>query len=137
LALGLSLAPSSATADEPSLFAWTQARVQEGLLRPLAEHEAPRFSRRRPVPRERRIRVLGTAAICDASGRSFVPFAIDSRFAGGDWQDADIVGCAYLGQGDLYVKRGEGYRPVEFLFGKNVDPVPGACEAAPVPPKAK
>jgi hypothetical protein len=41
------------------------------------------------------------------------------------------VGCAYRGSGNLYVKVGDGYRPAAFLLGKNVQAVPGACEAAP------
>jgi hypothetical protein len=128
------LVPSFASADEPSLVDWTKARVQEGLLKPLAEREVSRFSRSRPVPREYRVRVPETRAALDRNGGSFMPFAVDIRVAGGDWQPDDLVGCAYVGKGDLYVKRGDGYRPVAFLFGKNVDAVPGVCEAAP-PPK--
>ncbi len=59
-----------------------------------------------------------------------MPFAVDSRYVGDDWHADDIVGCAYVGKGDLYVKRGDGYRPAQFLFGKVVDAVPGACQAA-------
>jgi hypothetical protein len=33
--------------------------------------------------------------------------------------------------GELFVKRGDGYRPASILFGQNVDPVPGKCAAAP------
>ncbi len=107
-----------------------RARVEEGVLKPLADREISRFSRGRPAPRERRVRVLQTAATSDRNSRPFVPFAIDVRFGSGEWQTGDIVGCVYVGKGDLFVKRGDGYRPVEFLFGKNVDAVPGACEAA-------
>jgi hypothetical protein len=114
----------------------TKACVQEGLIKPLAERAISRFSRSRPVPREYRVRVPETTAAHDSKGGSFMSFAVDTRFAGGDWQADDIVGCVYLGKGDLYVKRGDGYRPVAFLFGKNVDAVPGVCEAAPPPPKS-
>jgi hypothetical protein len=60
-----------------------------------------------------------------------VPFAIDSRLTGGQWAKDDIVGCAYVAKGELFVKLGDGYRPASYLFGKNSDPVPGVCEAAP------
>ena len=50
---------------------------------------------------------------------------------GGEWHQDDIVGCAYPGTGDLYVKRGDEYRPAAFLLGKNVESVAGVCESAP------
>jgi hypothetical protein len=109
--------------------------VETGIVQPLAERAASSFSRARPPPLERRVRALRAIAINDRSGRPFVPFAIDSRFVGGQWQMNDIVGCAYVGRGELFVKRGDGYRPATFLFGKNSDPVPGACEAAPEEPR--
>jgi hypothetical protein len=130
-AVVLSFIPSLAPADEPSIVERVRSCVEEGIVKPLAEHEISRFSRGRPAPRERRVRVLLTTATGDRSGRAFVPFAIDVRFGGGDWQADDVVGCAYVGKWDLFVKRGDGYRPAAFLFGKNVDVVPGACEAAP------
>jgi hypothetical protein len=58
-------------------------------------------------------------------------FAVDVKY-GGEWHENDLVGCAYTANGDLFVKRGDAYRPAAFLFGKNVDPVPGVCQAAPV-----
>jgi hypothetical protein len=130
-AIALVVVPAFAAADAPSLAEWTRTRVDEGIVKPLAEREVSRFSRARPVAGERRIRVLRETAANDKSGQPFVPFAIDVRFADGDWHGDDIVGCAYVGKGDLYVKRGDGYRPVAFLFGKNADVVAGACEAAP------
>lgn len=128
--LALSFVPSLALADEPSLVEWAERRVDAGIVKPLAEKESSRFARSRPPPRERRIRVTQATLTRDKSGRSFVPFAIDVRF-GSDWQQNDIVGCVYSGSGDLFVKRGDQYRPAAFLLGKNVDPVPGVCEAAP------
>jgi len=101
-------------------------------LKPLAEQEESRFARSRPPPRERRVRVTQATAISDKAGRSFVPFAVDVRF-GSEWKENDIVGCAYRGSGELFVKRGDAYRPASFLLGKNVGPVPGVCEAAPPP----
>ena len=129
-AFALSSVPSLASADDPSLVRWTQHKVEEGLVRPLSNSEGSRFSRSRPPPRERRVRVTQATVSVDKSGREFVPFAIDVRF-GSEWRENDIVGCAYRGSGELFVKRGEAYRPASFLLGKNVDPVAGVCEAAP------
>ena len=67
----------------------------------------------------------------DKRGRSFVPFAIDVRWVADDWQENDVVGCVYSGSGDLFVKKGNAYRPAAFMLGKNVDAVAGACEPAP------
>ncbi len=124
------LVPRFARADEPSVSDWTQRRVEDGLVKPLADLESHSFSRARPPPRERRVRVLQTTVTLDAAGRGFVPFAVDVRF-GGDWRENDIVGCAYPAGGNVYVKRGDGYRPASFLLGKNDAAVAGVCEAAP------
>ena len=126
----LSSAPSLVWADEPSLTEWAQHRVDEGLVKPLAAMEGSRFSRSRPPPRERRVRVIQATVSLDKGGRPFVPFAIDVRF-GSEWHENDIVGCVYRGSGKLFVKRGDQYRPAAFLLGKNADPVAGVCEAAP------
>jgi hypothetical protein len=125
----LSLVPSFASADEPSLATWVQRRVGDGLVKPLAEKEEHRFSRARPAPRERRVRAVRATVAFDKSGHPFVPFAIDVRF-GSDWRKDDIVGCAYRESGRLFVKRGDTYRPAEFLLGKSVEPVAGVCETA-------
>ena len=109
---------------------WAQRRVEDGLVKPLADLEIHSFSRARPPPRERRVRVMQTTATLDKAGHSFVSFAVDVRF-GSEWHENDIVGCAYRGSGDLFVKRGDAYRPASFLLGKNDDPVPGVCEAGP------
>jgi hypothetical protein len=76
------------------------------------------------------VRVTQATVSLDKSGRPFVPFAIDVRF-GAEWRANDIVGCVYRSTGELFVKRGDSYRPAAFLLGKNVDPVAGVCEAAP------
>lgn len=89
-----------------------------------------RFSRARPPPSERRVRVLATTVTPDKAGRPYVAFAVDVRFIGSkDWRENDVVGCAYPKSGDLFVKRGDGYRPAAFLFGEKAPPVPGVCEA--------
>jgi len=126
----MSSIPSLAPADEPTIAERAQLRVQTGLVKPLAERESNRFSRARPAPRERRVRITNAAMSTDKSGRSFLPFAIDVRFAS-DWRENDIVGCVYTPNGDIFVKRGGSYRPAAFLLGENVDPVTGVCEAAP------
>jgi hypothetical protein len=109
--------------------------VDAGLVKPLAKHEehGSRFSRSRPPPRERRVRVTQATASHDKRGRAFVTFAIDVRFGPDGWRENDIVGCVYRGSGELFVESGDAYRPAAFLFGKNVQPVPGACEAASPP----
>ena len=129
-AFGLSSVPSPAFADEPSVAEWAQRRVESGLVKPLAQSETSRFSRARPAPHQRRVRVTKSTESVDKSGRRFVPFAIDVRF-GSEWHENDVVGCVYTGKGDLFVKKGDAYRPAEFLLGKNVDPVAGVCEVPP------
>jgi hypothetical protein len=118
-------------ADEPSLVGWVKQRVTAGIIAPLAEKEPRRFARVRPPPRERRVRALQTTAAFDRSGRPFVPFAIDVRFGSDEWQKDDIVGCVYRESGNLFVKKGDAYRPAEFLLGKDAAPVAGVCETAP------
>jgi hypothetical protein len=125
----LSLVPSFALAAEPSLVEWARQRIEKGLVKPLAERDGSRFSRERPAPRERRVRVLKDAVTLDNAGRNFVPFAIDIRF-GDEWGE-DILGCVYQGSGNLFVKRGNEYRPAAFLLGKKAEPVPNVCQAAP------
>jgi hypothetical protein len=112
-----------------------QAQVDSGLLKPLADREAHirPFTRTRPIPRERRLRVIGTTAERDKTGREFLAFAIDVRF-GDEWYENDIVGCDYPSTASLFVKRGETYLPASFLLGKSVEPVLGVCSAAPPPP---
>ena len=129
----LSLAPSLASADEPSLAAQTQVRVEEGLVKPLIAQEAnvSRFSRARRPPSERRVRVTQTAASTDKAGRSFMAFAVDVKFRGGEWRADDMVGCAYT-KGDIFVKTGDTYRPAAFFLAKPAEPVTDVCQAAPV-----
>jgi hypothetical protein len=127
----LSLVPSLASGDEPSPAQWAQHRVEDALVKPLAGVEGHRFARSRPPPRERRVRILQTTPTLDKSGRPFLSFAVDVRFGASEWRENDIVGCAYTGSGELYVKRGDEYRPASFLLGKDEGPVAGVCAAAP------
>jgi len=86
---------------------------------------------REPVPAA----VRNSSAAVDGRGAGGVsvagvpPFAVDVRF-GGEWK-SDIAGCVYAGSGNLFVTRGEEYRPAEFLRGRKADPFPGVCEPAP------
>ncbi len=129
-ACALCCVPSLAQADEPALD-WAQRRVETGLLKPLAQRErGSRFSRERPPPRERRARITQQKLSVDKKGRAFVSFAVDVRF-GGEWRENDIVGCVYRGSGELYVQRGDEYRPAVFVLGKNVASVSGVCVADP------
>lgn len=131
-AFALSLVPSFATADEPTPAQQCEKRVREGLLAPLAEHEASRsrFSRARMPPSERRVRVTQVKPVVDAAGRTFMTFAVDVKW-GDQWHENDIVGCAYTKSGELFVKRGDDFRSAAILLGKPADPVAGACKAAP------
>lgn len=87
-----------------------------------------------PIPRERRARVTQSAPILDTSNRAFMPFSIDIRWGGSEWRENDVVGCVYVKTGEIFVKRGDQWRPGAFLLGKAADPVQGVCEAPP--PKA-
>jgi hypothetical protein len=129
-AFALSSIPSLAPADEPTIAERAQLRVETGLVKPLAERESNRFSRARPAPRERRVRITSSTVSSDKSGRPFLPFAIDVRF-GSEWRENDIVGCVYTPNAQIFVKRGDSYRPAAFLLGENVDPVAGVCEPVP------
>jgi hypothetical protein len=124
----LSSLSSFALADEPSAAEKAQHRVEQGIIKPMKQQEGHHFSRSRPAPREFRARVTSTTETADKSGKTFLTFAVDVRF-GSEWQENDIVGCAYTASGDLYVKRGTEYRPAAFLLGKNAAPVAGVCEA--------
>ena len=126
----LLLGPSSASADDPPAAA-VQRRVEKGLLEPLAlkEKERSRFSRARMPPQERRVRVTQAAVTLDASGRPYMAFAVDVR-RGTEWQENDVVGCAYTQSGALFVKRGDEYRPAEILLGKNAAVAPNVCMPA-------
>jgi hypothetical protein len=128
----LSLVPSFASADEPTPAQQCAKRVREALVAPLADHEAKasRFSRARLPPRERRVRVTQVTPSTDAAGRTFMTFAVDVRFGGDEWKQNDIVGCAYTKGGEIFVKRGDDFRPAAILLGKPADPVAGVCKSA-------
>jgi len=131
----LSLVPCSprlARADEPTPAQKVEKRVTDGLLTPLADYEAniSRFSRARMPPRVRRVRVTQATPTVDAQGRPFMAFALDVKW-GEEWHENDVVGCAYTNSGELFVKRGDDFRPAQILMGKPADPVANVCKAAP------
>jgi hypothetical protein len=111
--------------------------LEKDLVKPLTKREAERsrFSRAGPSPRERRVRVLDAAAAKDARGAEFRAFAVDARYKYVDddapWHTDAIVGCVYPGDGAIYVKVGDTYRPGAQLLGKKAKPAPeGVCTAA-------
>lgn len=108
-------------------------QVENQLVKPLTEKESQvrRFSRARPTPRSRRVRVTDATPTSDKDGRQYMAFAVDIRVAGGEWTANDVVGCAYPKGGTLFVKVGETYRPAAFLLGEDVAPVAGVCTPAP------
>ena len=124
--LVISTFPAIAAA-EPTLVDWVRQQVDSQLVRPIAEQRAS-FSRRRPPPRESRIRVLQTQPSVDKQSQEFVPFAVDVR-SGSDWRE-DMAGCVYRADAKIFVKRGDSYRPATYMLGENADPVHGVCEAA-------
>jgi hypothetical protein len=117
--------------------------VQRELINPLAakDRDRSRFSRA-PLPaQERRVRVLDEHPQKDASGAEFYTFAVDARHGvpgiahDGGWQQAAITGCVYVEHNEVFVKKGDRFRPAAFLLGKNLKPAPeqtcvGASEVA-------
>jgi hypothetical protein len=107
-----------------------QALVGRELIQPLAARESQRskFSRASLPAQARRVRILDEQPSKDALGNAFVRFAVDAHhgFAapvagdGSEWQLATITGCAYLDRSQVFVKKGDEYRPAAFLLGKNV-----------------
>jgi len=130
----VSSVPSLAAADDS--LSWAKRRVESGVVKELAKRDEKRskFSRSRPPPEERRVRLLTSAASRDRGGLAFASYAIDARW-GETWHEGDVVGCAYKDSGKLYVKLGEDFYPVGVLLGEGGEKVSGVCEAAP-PPRA-
>lgn len=136
LAFVPSFAPPEAWAETPPAATSEAAsdarrRVEEELIKPLAEKDKqrPKFTRARPPPAERRVRVTAAAPSSDKAGHAFMPFAIDVRY-GDTWTENDIVGCTYAKAGTVFVKSGDEYRPAGILLGKSAAPVPDVCVAA-------
>jgi hypothetical protein len=117
-------APDATTAQAKA----AQALVGRELIQPLAAKEShrSRFSRASLPAQARRVRILDEHK--DAQGQAFVRFAVDAHHGFGpavdgddsEWQLAAITGCAYVDRSQVFVKRGDEYRPAAFLLGKNV-----------------
>jgi hypothetical protein len=108
--------------------------VNKQLVLPLkkAESRRSRFSRAAPVPVQRRVRVLDTAAHTDSRGKEFVRFAIDERRAWDEkspWEKDSVTGCAYLQEHEVFVQHGEAFVPATSLLGRDAKERPGVCHA--------
>jgi hypothetical protein len=107
-----------------------QALVSRELTQPLAakESQRSRFSRAAAPQRQLRVRILDEQPSKDAQGIAFVRFAVDARYGfrapgdddGSGWRLDTFVGCAYPDRSQVFVKKGDEYRPAAFLLGKNV-----------------
>lgn len=107
-----------------------QAVVGRVLTQPLAvkESQRSRFSRAAAPQRELRVRILDEQPSKDAAGSAFVRFAVDARYGfrapgsddGSGWRLGTFVGCVYPDHSQVFVKKGDEYRPAAFLLGKNV-----------------
>lgn len=85
----------------------------------------------------RRIRILDATPKKDATGATFVSFAIDGRHGygaddeaeEGSWRENEMTGCAYLERGEVFVKVGENHRAAEVKLGKRTKPAAAhVCE---------
>jgi hypothetical protein len=128
-------APEAKTAEAKSAM----ALVRHDLIQPLAvkEDNQGRFSRGRLPPQERRVRILDDKPRTDADGVAFLRFSVDARFgyvANDDesrWNRDTITGCVYLERNQVFVKKGDSYRPAAFLLGKKVKAAAeSTCEPA-------
>jgi hypothetical protein len=131
--------PPPPVATVPASEAPASTLVRRVLLEPLAikDREASKFTRGRLPARERRVRLPDPGPVRDARGQAFVRFAIDElRGLGHDelvdgWELAVISGCAYLDRGEVFVQKGEEFRPAALLLGKHRKAAPEpTCRAA-------
>lgn len=121
------LVASGAFAAAPTILEWATSCVQIRLLAPLAAKEAKRsaFSRAAPAPSERRVRIQDPQFVLDGKGQKFVLYEVEASY-GEDWQTA-FTGCVYQGSGKVFVAQGDQFYPSEFMLGKDVEAVSGAC----------
>ena len=59
--------------------------------------------------------------LTDARGKAFVRFAVDVRHAfseDNEWSEGHLVGCAYPGEGEVFVRNGHAYVPARNMLGK-------------------
>ena len=105
-----------------------ESLIQDKLLTPLAARDGSRgsYSRARPPPMERRLRLTDAEPTNDGHGGAFVTFAVDARYGRGEgrWMENTITGCAYAATGEVYVRYGQGFRSADALLGKPSRPAP-------------
>lgn len=111
--------------------------VTQQLIQPLVAKERARskFTRARPAPSERRVRLLDTKPQQDSAGDAFLTFAVDARHSWADdessWTKAAITGCVYPDRGEVFIKRGNGYHPAKAAIGKKTKRAPDrTCHGA-------
>ena len=131
LTSSLALAGSSPESNATTL-------VNDKLVQPLAakERDQGKFSRARPAPAERRVRLEGKPQQ-DSAGATFLTFAIDERQGWSDasddanWNKAKLTGCVYPELGDVYIKRGNAFHPAIAALGKKTKAAPErTCHAS-------
>jgi hypothetical protein len=141
----LSYAEPQSSDPQPDKAA-AESIVQSKLLKPLTERDQLRaeFSRARPSPVVRRVRVQEAGPFKDKEGARFMTFAIDSAHGyraksktgvpEGEWGRDSHTGCVYPDSGDIYIKVGDSYRGASLLLGKNT-PVAAAhiCRSVEAP----
>jgi hypothetical protein len=106
------------------------ALVSHDLIQPFAaqQEKQGRFTRGRLPAAAHRVRILDEKQRTDTAGVAFLRFAVDSRYGFFEpthddesrWNRDTITGCVYLERNQVFVKKGDGYRPAAFLLGKNV-----------------
>lgn len=108
--------------------------VNNELVKPLikAESKRARFSRAALPPVQRRVRVLDAEAQTDVRGKGFVRFAIDERrsLREDSWATARVQGCAYPGDGEVYVRKGDAYVHARSKLGKSAKERADVCTTA-------
>ena len=118
LAALLASAALAAPPAEPSDGA-IAAAVEREFLGPYVAWQAEygEFSRAEKPSSTMRVRVLGESQK-DAEGAAFVPFAIDTRHADGEWESAQMTGCVYLESSAVSVTRGNEFRAAADYFAQ-------------------
>jgi hypothetical protein len=122
---------SASPSAGPGSDAEVSPLVEAELLKPLAQREdaRSRYSRARMPPAARQVRVLDGRPEKDAQGRAFVRFAVDEkRFA--EWNRNAMVGCAYLDDRAVFIKRGERVESAAQYLGKGGPRATTECTAA-------
>jgi hypothetical protein len=121
-------APKAKIAEVQSAEAKTAlALVSRDLIEPLAVKETnqSKFSRASMPAQARRVRILDEQPRMDARGVAFVRFAVDARHGylpegDANWRKDAITGCVYLERSQIFIKKGDQFRPAAFLLGKNL-----------------